>query len=1465
MRLELGLALRLADPAGLAAYARSVVTPGSASYHHYLHPSQIAARYGPPRAAIAALSEALRREGLKVGPPSANDLILPVSGRASVVEAVFHTRLVRYVSGSRVVGFAAESAPLLPARLASDVSGVLGIDNLVRPHSMLERTLVAVSHGGSWLRRKAPASSATHAPTQAPVACGGATAAAQAGGGWTDAQVARAYGLSGLYASGDYAAGQTIALYELEPFSTQDLATFDRCYFGVSHTSQVQRVAVDGFDLRGPGSGESLLDIENISALAPKARILVYEAPNTTFGGIDAFNAIVSQDRASIVSTSWGECEPALEDAAPEAQQLENTLFEEAAAQGQTVFAASGDTGSDDCASTPFGTTSPAPPYLSVDDPASQPYVVGVGGTTLLSAKNPPTQTVWNDGARWGGSGGGISSTWPSPPWQADSGVPGVSPSAGRQVPDVSATADEWRGITVYSASFASGGSTVPTSTAPAPPPGWATIGGTSSAAPTWAAVAAEIAASAPCSTLAAAAGSTHDLGFIGSELYEVAGNPVAYAGSFSQVLKGTNDVFGLGLGYHAGPGFNLATGLGTPIVTNAAGHGGLDASLCAVASAQVHPMSRPAPVVSGLSPSSGPASGGTKVTITGAGFPVGQPNVVKVAFGAAIAQVVAVPSSTQIVVTAPPATLSSGATASSDAGPVQVTVTVDGATSRLGPNSVFDEVATASSSGSSSPALPTVAGIGPSGVNVAGGVTVIVYGDGFSASDPPSVTFGGVPGTGVKVLSTFELSVVVPPKSSATKCATGPGFDPSANCQVEVVVSDAAGSSQISPILPSVAGPIIFDAKGVVEPTPETEVSPAPTELDYAPTPVITSVTPDPGDATGKIPVVIRGSGFSFNTLEWVNFGPASSVSSEQVDISTLTSNEIVIAPPPGTLGRSGAAQPLVGGISVQTAGGLSNVYPFNYAGVPSVSRLGALGGPSTGGTRLRISGANLEDATVVEFLSEVSGAAYGASATIAESARTPTSITVTTPADLPGPVDVLPCSATACAQPDPARDTFVYFSPVGPRLATMQPSSGPAQGGTSVTLFGENLNGAVAVDFGHASSSALVPAPGYPDGDPYILGVRSAPGQAGATVPVTVVTRAGRSRPVLAGRFSYRSSPPSAPRGLEVHFAGPRARLSWVAPLSDGGRPISGYEVLALAPGAPPLAARLPASARSYTFENLSAQHTYVLRVAAISALGRGLWAASGPKAVAFADNGYLVASRLGAVEGFGSLVGLGGVDGASHSSVVAIGATTDGGGYWLVQRDGTVTAFGDAPALGYPRSSSPIVAMAVENAGTSGYWLLDKEGHVYAYGAARAHGSLPSGAPPAVGIASAPGGQGYWILTADGSVWAFGSARAYPGAHRRHLGERAVAIAARVDGQGYWVLSSNGSVRAYGGALVLGAPSPAPPPSPAVALAPTRDGRGYWIVSASGAVAAFGDAHYEGRARFSGADLVAGIAAF
>lgn len=1186
--ISLGVALRPRNPGALRDFATAVSMPGSPFYHRYLTPRMFAAEFGPSAAATVAVERVLRESRLRVGTVSVNGLIVPVTGTVGEVESAFHTHLIAYRLSSRMTGWAPAMAPRLPSRIAGAVSAVLGLDNLVVPHSMMLRKRNGRSAAGITVTP----SRATSLTRATPKACEAATLVAQGNDGWTEDEIAQAYGLTGLYAAGGLGGGQTIGVLELEPFAGSDVASFDRCFFGSDNTSVIRTIPIDGFDLHGFGTGEAALDLEMLAALAPEAHLDVYEAPNNSFGPIDAYNAMVSADQANILSTSWGECETSLQISEPGVQQVENYIFEEAAAQGQTVLASSGDTGSDDCAGTQFSTTKPVRPYLSVDDPASQPYVVGVGGTSLLS-DTPPLgrgiERVWNDGSSEGGTGGGASNSWDSPVWQAKSGVPGTENAARRLVPDVSSAADERRGVTFYSASFSSSSSAA-----------WSTLGGTSIAAPTWAAILADIASSpGACSSLAVTAGG-HDLGFVAPELYAVAAS--SYATSFNDITVGNNDVFHLGLGYDAGVGYNLASGLGSPIVTGASGSGGLATALCAVATESAGAL--PAPVVTGVTPAYGPTVGGNLVTLTGSGFSTPGSSL-HVEFGVSPAVVDTV-SPASITVTVPSSAVPPRTAPEGAAGAVDVSVTVtDGsneATSSSTAASLYDYVA----ENAASQAMPSVAAISPPAGNVAGGRSVTIWGSGFSINRPPSVSFGGIASPAVTVVHDYEVRARVPAESPATACAAGEGFSRSTVCQVEVTVTTPEGTNATAPILPSPVGPVVFAPQGVIERRSGSEVAPAATEYDYVPTPTVSLVV---AGRNNKSPVRIFGSGFSVLTFDWVNLGPASLVESEQTKIDYLTPTSMVLTPTvQDPSGRSSAV--LAGGVSVQTAGGLSNTVASPGAGAPAVRRLSVLGGPTAGGTELQIIGSGLSGTRFVAFVGELSP---GELAVAPRSTLTRVSadvLTVRTPAHLGGPVDVVPCSARQCALALSSVDTFVYVGREPPSLVAVSPATGPASGGAEVTLFGQNVDEASAALFGPAVSGPVATAPAYPRGDPFVARVRTPPGVAGSRVAVTVVVSGRRSAALTGISYRYVASAPSPPRSLSFVRKGTVVDLTWKVPASDGGSRITSYLVVASTPGTAARTRHFGPRSRAARLVGLSPRLSHEFTVMASNAAhGRGL----------------------------------------------------------------------------------------------------------------------------------------------------------------------------------------------------------------------------------------------------------------
>ena len=566
--VHLTVVLEPRDPAALAAFAEDVSTPGSTVYHQYLTPAQFAARFGATAAQVRAVSASLSAHGLTPGEVSANHLSIPVTATAAQAESAFSLRMQRMILPGGRSATVASAAPAFDAAVAPDVQAVLGLSSTNTFHPEYVRNAL---HGP--VRHSALRRSVRHVATGGPQPCSQASSAAGQQGAYTADQIASAYGFSSLYQAGDQGQGQTIAIYELEPNDPNDIQAYQTCYGTHAPVSYKQ---VDGGAGSGPGSGEAALDIENAIGLAPKASFLVYQGANSNSsspgsGPYDTFNAIISQDLAKVISVSWGQCESQSTDGLA----AENTLFQEAAAQGQSILSASGDEGSADCNAPP-----PSLPSLglAVDDPSSQPFVTGVGGTTLNGIGPPPSETAWNNGpvatlsGNGGAGGGGISSVWSMPSYQsgAAAGLNVIGPlSSGstcaaprgdcREVPDVSMDADPNTGYIIY---FNGSRSDL---TSPA---GWQAIAGTSAAAPAWAALLAVINASGGCHS--------SPVGFANPALYRAAG--AAYAPNFTDITSGNNDGIGTNGGnYPAGPGYDMATGLGTPI------GGGLALSLCSV------------------------------------------------------------------------------------------------------------------------------------------------------------------------------------------------------------------------------------------------------------------------------------------------------------------------------------------------------------------------------------------------------------------------------------------------------------------------------------------------------------------------------------------------------------------------------------------------------------------------------------------------------------------------------------------------------------------------------------------------------------------------------------------------------------------------------------------------------------------------------------------------------------------
>jgi kumamolisin len=266
-----------------------------------------------------------------------------------------------------------------------------------------------------------------------------------------------------------------------------------------------------------------MLDLEVAGAVANGADLIVYFAPNTDRGFVDAVSAAVHDPThaPAVISISWGGPESSY--AAATRQAFEDVL-QDAALAGVTVCAAAGDSGSSD--GTPSG-------QATVDYPAASPQVLACGGTSLvLSGSSISSEVVWNDGGAGGATGGGVSTAFALPSWQEGVGVPpsAAGGASGRGVPDVAGNADPATGYRVR----IDGADTV--------------IGGTSAVAPLWAALVA-----------LAAQRWGRPAGFLNPRLYSHFGRLPSLTAGFHDIVSGDNGA------YSAAPGWDACTGLGSP------------------------------------------------------------------------------------------------------------------------------------------------------------------------------------------------------------------------------------------------------------------------------------------------------------------------------------------------------------------------------------------------------------------------------------------------------------------------------------------------------------------------------------------------------------------------------------------------------------------------------------------------------------------------------------------------------------------------------------------------------------------------------------------------------------------------------------------------------------------------------------------------------------------------------------
>ncbi|RZU42718.1 S53 family peptidase [Edaphobacter modestus] len=462
--------------------------------------AQFRASHGPDPAAVRLVRGFAKEYGLTVQPgtPAPGRRTMKLTGTVASLQRAFGVSLMHKDLGGTSCRVR-EGGIHLPEELIGSVVAVLGLDN--RPQAQPHFRIAGET--GSTAARTAQGS-------------GFARPHASANVSYTPVQIGQLYGFPSTATAKD----QTIALIELGGgFRQADITAYFKSLG--QKAPKVVAVSVSG-GKNSPGSangadGEVMLDIEVAAAVAPGSRIVVYFAPNTDQGFVDAIASAVHDTtyKPSVISISWGAAEA---NWTAQAMNALDAACQSAAALGITITVASGDNGSSDGVSDNKN---------HVDFPASSPHVLACGGTNLESSNGSITsETVWND-QNGGATGGGVSNVFAIPSWQTNADVPKPTASpGGRGVPDVAGNADPATGYAIRV-----DGQTM-------------VIGGTSAVAPLWAGLLA-----------LANQQNGKSAGFINPIIYAAKAKP-----AFRDITQGNNGAF------KANSGWDACTGLGSPI-----------------------------------------------------------------------------------------------------------------------------------------------------------------------------------------------------------------------------------------------------------------------------------------------------------------------------------------------------------------------------------------------------------------------------------------------------------------------------------------------------------------------------------------------------------------------------------------------------------------------------------------------------------------------------------------------------------------------------------------------------------------------------------------------------------------------------------------------------------------------------------------------------------------------------------
>jgi subtilase family serine protease len=370
----------------------------SPDYHRWISPEDFFSKFSPSQSDVDAVRQHLESHGLTIKRISDNRVLVQATGRVSQIEEAFAININVYKLGAEI-HFSNDRNPSVPSSLRDIVESVTGLSSLETMH-----------HGSNF--EEQPATSVVYTPLE----------------------TATIYDfpsrLNTFHGKTIYdGTGETIAIATAYTYLTSDVDYFWTYFSAINRTGTLTNICVNG--CTSTLDYEPTLDVEEAGAQAPGANLIVYEVPSNANSDFELlYSQIASDNSAQVVSTSWYACE--INDGTSFMKTVDAS-FAQMATEGMTVFAISGDYGAYACDTT----------YLNAAFPGTDPNVTAVGGTTL----NATSQFKYKSESAWTCSGGGASTYFAKPTWQAGPGVPN---NKKRDVPDVAFDADGNTGQYTY-------------------------------------------------------------------------------------------------------------------------------------------------------------------------------------------------------------------------------------------------------------------------------------------------------------------------------------------------------------------------------------------------------------------------------------------------------------------------------------------------------------------------------------------------------------------------------------------------------------------------------------------------------------------------------------------------------------------------------------------------------------------------------------------------------------------------------------------------------------------------------------------------------------------------------------------------------------------------------------------------------------------------------------------------------